>query len=78
MSLENAKNAKQGIVTLQKHGEGPWKADGEELKPCWSRAVFGKFASPFEHYKEFHIPFAAFACITSFHMSCLLLEYQMM
>ncbi|KAF3430972.1 hypothetical protein FNV43_RR25702 [Rhamnella rubrinervis] len=40
VSLENAKNAKQGLVTLPKQGEGPWKADGEELKPCWSRAVF--------------------------------------
>lgn len=41
MSLENAKNAKEGLVTLPKQSGGPWKADDEELKPCWSKALFG-------------------------------------
>ncbi|KAH7515400.1 hypothetical protein FEM48_Zijuj10G0022500 [Ziziphus jujuba var. spinosa] len=37
--LDNAKNLKQGLVTLAEPGRGPWRADVEELKPCWSRAL---------------------------------------
>ncbi|KAL5554546.1 hypothetical protein UlMin_041947 [Ulmus minor] len=37
VNLENAKIAKQGIVTLPENNEGPWKSDGQELKQCWSK-----------------------------------------
>ncbi|XP_015894021.3 protein MANNAN SYNTHESIS-RELATED 1 [Ziziphus jujuba] len=37
--LDNAKNSKEGLVTLAEPGKGPWQADVEELKPCWSRAL---------------------------------------
>lgn len=53
--MDNAKNSKQGLVTLDELGKGPWQADIEELKPCWSRALLGKFASRFENEKEYHI-----------------------
>lgn len=37
VNLENAKIAKQSLVTLPEKSEGPWKGDDEELKACWSK-----------------------------------------
>ncbi|PON53203.1 GDP-fucose protein O-fucosyltransferase [Parasponia andersonii] len=39
VNLDNAKIAKQGIVTFPEKSVVPWKDDGQELKACWSKPV---------------------------------------